>query len=579
MSVQVTASIQRPPSQNSQPEIHRRSAGFHPSIWGDHFLSYASNNIVESEEEKREHLKLKAELKEKLMAVVDAPLKKLELIDAMQRLGVSYHFHKEIDEILGKIMQVMNQSDFKAGSGEDDDLYTISLTFRLLRQHGYRISCEMFKKFKDKGGNFKESLIDDVKGMLGLYEATHLRIHGEDILDQALSFTATHLGSMATSLSNPSLAAQVINALHQPVHTGMPRLEARRFIPVYQADPSQDKTLLSFVRLDFNMLQRLHQKEIGDIAKWWKELNFSTKLPFARDRLIESYFLILGLYFEPEYEQTRRFLTKIYTITLTTDDIYDVYGTLDELELLTEAIQRWDINAIDQMPEYMQIYFQALLDIYREIEGPMAAQGKLYHVHYAKEAMKRLVRAYLQQAKWFHEKYAPTLDEYMPVALFSIGYEFSAVASLVGLGDIATEDSFNWLLSRPKILTASEVIARLMNDIESHKFEQKRGHVASSVECYMIQYGSTEEEAVEELRKLITKAWMDINEECLRPTAFPMPLLTCILNHARLIEVLYKAEDGYTHVGKRMKESVASLLVDPVPAKCILSGSGLEWGK
>ncbi|GLT83471.1 hypothetical protein SLE2022_017590 [Rubroshorea leprosula] len=579
MFVQATASIPAPPSQNSKPEINRRSAGFHPSIWGAHFLSYASNNIMESEEEKREHLKLKEELKEKLMAVVDAPLKKLGLIDAIQRLGVSYHFHKEIDEILGQIMQVMNQSDFKASSSQDDDLYTISLTFRLLRQHGYRISCEMFKKFKDKGGNFKESLIDDVKGMLSLYEATHLRVHGEDILDQALSFTSTHLGSMATSLSNPSLSAQVTNALHQPVHTGMPRLEARRFIPVYQADPSHDKTLLSFARLDFNLLQRLHQKEINDIAKWWKDLDFSTKLPFARDRLIECYFWILGLYSEPEYLLARRFSTKVIKFASVIDDIYDVYGTLDELELLTEAIQRWDINAIDQMPEYMQIYFRPFLDIYREIEEQMVAQRKLYRVHYAKEAMKRLVRAYFQEAKWFHEKYTPTLDEYMPVALISSGYEMMAVTSIIGLGDIATEDSFNWLLNQPKIVTASEAIARLMDDIASHKFEQKRGHVASSIECYMIQYGGTEEEAVEELRKLITRAWMDINEECLRPTAVPMPLLTCILNLARVIEVLYKTEDGYTHVGKRIKESVTSLLIDPVPEKCILAGSGCEWGK
>ncbi|GLT83464.1 hypothetical protein SLE2022_017520 [Rubroshorea leprosula] len=140
MFFQVTASIPAPPSQKSKPEINCRSAGFQPGIWGDHFLSYASNNIMESEEEKREHLKLKEEVKDKLMAVVDAPLKKLELMNAIQRLGVSYHFHNEIDEILGQLMQVINQSDFKAGSSEDDDLYTISLTFRLLRQHGYRIS-------------------------------------------------------------------------------------------------------------------------------------------------------------------------------------------------------------------------------------------------------------------------------------------------------------------------------------------------------------------------------------------------------------------------------------------------------
>jgi hypothetical protein len=34
--------------------------------------------------------------------------------------------------------------------------------------------------------------------MLSLYEATHLRVHGEAILDEALVFTATHLESIAS---------------------------------------------------------------------------------------------------------------------------------------------------------------------------------------------------------------------------------------------------------------------------------------------------------------------------------------------------------------------------------------------
>jgi hypothetical protein len=70
----------------------------------------------------------------------------------------------------------------------------------------------MFTKFKNNKGNFKESLINDAQGMLSLYEAAHLRGHGEDILDEALVFTAIHLESVASHLS-PPLAAQVSHAL------------------------------------------------------------------------------------------------------------------------------------------------------------------------------------------------------------------------------------------------------------------------------------------------------------------------------------------------------------------------------
>jgi len=63
----------------------------------------------------------------------------------------------------------------------------------------------------------------------------------------------------------------------------------------------------------------------------------------------------------------------------------------------------------------------------------------------------------------------------------------------------------------------------------------------------MKQHGATEEEAINEFRKEITDAWKDINEECLYPTIVPMPLVTRILNLARVIDVVYKGEDGYVH--------------------------------
>ena len=51
----------------------------------------------------------------------------------------------------------------------------------------------------------------------------------------------------------------------------------------------------------------------------------------------------------------------------------------------------------------------------------------------------------------------------------------------------------------------------------------------------------------------------------MRPTAIPMPLLMRVLNLARVVDVVYKEGDSYTHVGKEMKYDVASLFIDPVP--------------
>ncbi|KAL0004182.1 hypothetical protein SO802_011743 [Lithocarpus litseifolius] len=465
------------PTKNDMPQTVRRSANYQPSIWGDRFLTYGAEFLETEDNLKQQVQELKEEVRSMLTSPVEKPSQKLNLIDALQRLGVSYHFENEIEETLQQLHMTLHDSDDQEN---DDDLYIVALQFRLLRQQGYNISSEKFTKFKDSKGNFKESLIDDTRAILSLYEATHLRVHGEDILDEALVFTTTHLEFVASNLSTP-LAAQVSHALKQPIRKGLPRLEARHYFSIYQEDPSHDKVLLTFAKLDFNLLQKMHQKELSDIARWWKELNFSKKLPFIRDRVIECYFWILGVYFEPKYFLARRILTKVIAMTSIVDDIYDVYGTLEEIELFTEAIERWDISATDQLPEYMKVCYKALLDVYCEMEEKIG-EGRSYRIRHAIEA-----------------------------------------------------------------------------------FEQARGHVASAVECYMAQFGAAEEEAINEFRKQVIDAWKVINKECLYPTIVPMPVLMRIVNLSRVMDVVYKDQDGYTNAGIVLKDFIRSMLIDPVP--------------
>ncbi|XP_021596997.1 probable terpene synthase 2 [Manihot esculenta] len=543
------------------PSITRPLANFHPNIWGDHFLSYASHESMKIDNDVEERVeKLKQEVQRMmLVASADGPSHVLNLVDLIQRLGVSYHFENEITEAL--------QQSFMDDSGTyDDELHNVALRFRLLRQQGFNVSCDVFNKFRDIEGKFNEKLKDDVEGMLSLYEAAYLRVHGEDILEEALAFTTTHLQSIASSDSHLSSrhVALVKRALKQPLRKGLSRLEARHYISIYEEDVSHDKTLLMFAKMDFNILQKLHQQELRRISEWWKNLNFTTKLPFIRDRVVEGYFWILGVYYEPQFSFARWFLTKVFSIASVIDDMYDAYGTLEELEVFTHAVERWDIKYIDQLPQYMKLVYKTLLNIYEEIERELIKQGRPILFHYVKKEMKRLVQAYLVEAKWLNKNYTPTVDEYMSNALLSCGYSLLTISVFVGMGDIATTEAFDWASKDPKILRAASMIGRLMDDIVSHEFEQKRGHVASAIECYMKQNDISEQEARVEFNKQIVDAWKDINEECLRPSNIPMPLLTRVINLACFVDYFYKDGDEYTHVGELMKSSITSILIDSV---------------
>ncbi|XP_022717949.1 (+)-delta-cadinene synthase isozyme A-like [Durio zibethinus] len=558
MSSPVSSSL--PASAHDSKSIkNRRSANFHPSIWGDIFLSSPSKMNINATTQ-LQYEELKQEVRRMLMVHTDDSSPKLRLIDIIKRLGVSYHFEREIEDAL---QNINDDHEYK----DDKSLEATSLRFRLLRENGFNVQCETFNKFKDDEGNFKMSLTSDVKGLLELYEAAHLSVHGEHRLEEALAFTTTHLDLAESCSIEYPLSALVSHARKRPIRKGLPRLEARRYISIYQEDGSHDKTLLNFAKLDFNLLQNLHKEELSNISRWWKDLDFPGKLPFARDRLVEGYFWILGVYFEPQYSFAREILTKAIVMASTMDDIYDVHGTFEELELLTNVIERWDTDCIDQLPAYMKIFYKALLDVYEEMEEVMTKQGKLHRVQYAKEAMKQLSQAYFVEAKWCHENYVPSVEEYLINGLVTSGYIMVAITSFVGMGDIVTKEIFDWASSNPKIIKASTVIARLMDDIVSHKFEQERGHVASAIECYVKQHGVSEEKACSELNKQIENAWKDINQELvLRPTPWvPMPILTRILNLARVMDFLYKDGDGYTHVGNVVKCGITSLLIDPIP--------------
>ncbi|XP_058195793.1 valerianol synthase TPS8-like [Rhododendron vialii] len=505
---------------------------------------------------------LKEEVKDMLIAVKGKPAEKMVLIDALERLGVSYLFEKEIEELLEHMF-----SNFEEYSRVfEDNLFMVSLHFRVFRQHGYSLSSGVFEKFKDCNGEFKETLSKDVMGMLSLYEATYLKTHGEDILDQALCFTKAGLESLKPHLS-PNLAKQVAHAQYQPVQRSIPRVEARHYISVYENDASRNEKLLRLAKIDFNLLQMLHKKELCHISGWWKDLDLVSEAPYVRDRAVECFFTSASAYFEPQYSLARLILTKATLIISILDDTYDAYGTYEELKLFTNAVHRWDINAMDQLPKYMKSVYKALLNLHDEIEREMAKHERTYAVHYLKEAFKEIISCYRREMELLKKGHVQSFDEYLIDALITVAIPLLTTASFLGMTEIATTDAFQWLQTKPRSLTALSTLCRLLNDIQTSKAEElKVHHMATGVECYMKQHGVSKSEAVDEFYERIENAWKDINEEMMmmRPAAISNDLLMRILNYARLHDVGYKNDDGYTQA-ECVKDHVIALFVDPIP--------------
>lgn len=80
----------------------------------------------------------------------------------------------------------------------------------------------------------------------------------------------------------------------------------------------------------------------------------------------------------------------------------------------------------------------------------------------------------------------------------------------------------------------------------------------------MSDYGVTKEEAMSKFMEMASDAWKDANKESLRPSSYKSrDVLTRVVNFARLTDVTYKTEDGYTHPEKVLKPFIVAMLIDP----------------
>ncbi|KFK27691.1 hypothetical protein AALP_AA8G415900 [Arabis alpina] len=524
-----------------ETEVHRPLADFSANIWEDLLTSFSKSDLG-CETFKEKHSTLMEIVKESFMASRGNLIENIKFIDVLCRLGVSYHFERDIVEQLEKSFGCL---DFNQTIREDEcDLYTVAIIFQVFRQFGFKLSA-------------------DTSGILSLYEAAQWSTHGEDTLDEALAFSSSHLKAIAAH-SSPHLAIRIKNALKHSYHKGISRIETRQYITYYENEESCDATLLEFAKIDFNLLQMLHRDELACVTRWYNEMEIKSKVTYTRQRITEAYLWSLGAYFEPQYSQARVIVAIALILFTALDDMYDAYGTVEELELFTDAMEKWLPDAPNGIPESMKYIYRVTVDFYDKLEEELEKEGRSNCGFYLKKSLKATANGYMQEARWLKKDHIATFDEYKENAILSSGYYPLIAMTFAGMGDFAKVDAFEWLSSHPKIRVASEIISRFTDDISSYEFERKREHVATGIDCYMEQYGVSKEKAVEEIESIVLDAWKDMNQELMKPHSCPFPLLMRILNLSRVIDVFYRYQDAYTHP-EALKEHIVSLFIENIP--------------
>ncbi|KAL3618163.1 hypothetical protein CASFOL_038484 [Castilleja foliolosa] len=545
--VNATSSIQ----EDARPPI----VSYTPTMWADTFTSFSLDHQVQ-QKYAQEIETLKVEARSMLiMSKEKTTSERLVLIETLERLGIAYHFHPEIEEQLEHIFKSYSSENTEE---QNHDLFITSLQFRLLRQHRLCISCNVFDKFIGEEDKFKESFSDDTKGLLSLYEAAHLRVHGEPILDEAVIFAKYHLKRrLVEQLDSSTLQEQVKRALKMPLHRGNRRIDTRHYISVYEKDESKNNILLKLAKLDFNYLLNMYKDEICQVSRWWNELDMKSKFPYMRDRVVEAYLWGSSYNLEPQYGYVRMAVAKAIQVLTIFDDTYDNYATVEEADLFTQIIERWNIEEIDQLPDYMKIIYRFTLSVFEDYERDAADQGKLFLVPYAIEA------AYNKETKWITRQEMPSFQEYIENSVIA-GCLFSISSmTLPGVTSV-TKETIDWLMTVPKIGVASSTVCRYLDDLSSFKRESKNGEYQTGVDHYMEQHGLSLEETKDKFIELAEDEWKDLNTEWMNKTRVPKDMLEQILGYARSSELFYRScEDGFANAGV-MAGHIVALFVDPI---------------
>ena len=77
------------------------------------------------------------------------------------------------------------------------------------------------------------------------------------------------------------------------------------------------------------------------ISRWWEDFGLANELKYARNQPLKWHLWSLAMLTGPSLSNQRIDLTKLISFIYLIDDIFDVYGTLDDLTLFTEAVTRY----------------------------------------------------------------------------------------------------------------------------------------------------------------------------------------------------------------------------------------------
>ncbi|CAF2133819.1 unnamed protein product [Brassica rapa] len=529
---------------------------------------------------------------------------KLSLINIMHNFGLGEYFSKEIDHFLFQIHKSYESEDVERMPiwSKVDQLHKDSLKFRLLRMNGYNVLpgkeiilkciythkyytitiCFSYKFYAESFCWFlnDEEIQNHLKTniehlflvMLSVYRATDLIFPEESELEKAKELSRKFLEKNEFMDEKMVSSSHIKHEMSTPWMARLKHLDHRMWIE------DRDSNVISIgkassIRIhadklthlasrNFELRQAVYRREMEDLTKWVKKWGLSD-IGFGREKTTYCYFAAsssTSLPFESA-ANVRKLMAKSGILITVADDFFDEEGSPDELEALTEAVQRWEGK---ELKGYGKIIFKALDNHLKETAETYRNQHGTDITNHFRNIWGETFESWLCEAKWSKKGHIPSMEEYLRNGIIS-----TAAHTIVLPISCLMESCFPQHKLKPgnydNITTLLMTITRLLNDLQSYQKEREQGKI-NSVLLNMRSHCSFKiEDSIAYIEKIIESKRREFVEYVLMDelSDLPKPCKDIHMSVCKIFDMFFNKKNRYDS-DTEMLQDIKKALYDPV---------------
>ncbi|XVF40546.1 hypothetical protein PTKIN_Ptkin01aG0122600 [Pterospermum kingtungense] len=503
---------------------------------------------------------------------MDEELIKLGLANQLQRLGLAEHFTLQIQDILTQVYRNYKnkESSEKSGTGTSvaTQLHKDSLAFRLLRMHGYDISPGSFCWFLnnqeiqdhiEKNHEFFSSV------MLNVYRASDLMFPGEYELEEARSFSRKLLEKVVAKgtgeddhfTKSSNLQRMIEHELSLPWIARLDHLEHRAWIEendmnTLWAGKTSFQRLSShknekFVQLgvaDYEFRQSIYKNEMAALKSWCLKWGL-TDMGFGREKTMYCYFAVSASVSLPYDSDIRMIVAKSAILITVADDFFDMEGSLHKLNILTDAVRRWDAKGLSG---HSKTIFDALDNLVKETALKHLQQQGTDITSYLQQIWYETFASWLVEAKWSKSGYLPSMDEYLGTGMTSIAaHTLVLPASCLLKSGLPNSKISHAAAEYETVTKLVMLIPRLLNDIQSYQKEIEDGKM-NYVLLYMKENPDADiDDSIAFVKELLGKKRKELLQHALMDgfSDLPIPSKRLHLSCVKVFQMFFNSSNRY----------------------------------